>query len=446
MARSKKQKTKFKISQSVESKPGLDNTVSKDSLQDSLPTSVTSFRINMVALLCFLLGLFFISEYRGPNYGFPNIQILVFKMCFLMLCWGLPVVILEYFYFKRLRGYDRRRTDFRRAAIKTFALYVTLAIGALIYWLVPEYQGNFYRPYWELLKVLGPIVLIGCLPYFYFSDGFFEDNNDSYYIVGLRLLGIKQDGSSAVMLQHFLGWLVKLFFLPLMTVYFYQTTRYFVGADITSITSGFKQFYDFAWQLIFGIDLVIVTIGYILTLKVLDSHIRSAEPTVGGWACAIICYEPFWSAVSVAYLAYNKDNYSWGNWLGGNEVAYMIWGSLILILITIYSLASVAFGVRFSNLTHRGIITNGPYRYSKHPAYISKNLSWWLIAIPFVIVNDNVTASIQACAMLLGVNAIYYMRAKTEERHLAMDETYRTYQAAINKIGLIARLKRVIKR
>ena len=29
--------------------------------------------------------------------------------------------------------------------------------------------------------------------------------------------------------------------------------------------------------------------------------------------------------------------------------------------------------------------------------------------------------------MLLGVNAIYYMRAKTEERHLCRDETYRQY-------------------
>ena len=40
---------------------------------------------------------------------------------------------------------------------------------------------------------------------------------------------------------------------------------------------------------------------------------------------------------------------------------------------------------RFSNLTHRGIITNGPYRYSKHPAYLAKNLSWWLVSMPFMI-------------------------------------------------------------
>ena len=289
MARTRKQKATTKRNGSIESRPVTNTAI----LKDSLPTSVTSFRINLVALVCFLAGLYFLSEYRWPNYGLTHSKVLVIKMCFLMLCWGLPIVILEYFYFKRLRGYDKTRLDIRRATIKTFALYATLGLGALIYWLVPEYHGNFYRPYWELLKLLGPIVLLGSFPYFYYSDGFFEERNDSYYVVGLRLLGIKQEGSSAIILQHFLGWLVKFFFLPLMTVYFYQTTRYFVGVDLATVTASFKQFYDFAWQLIFGIDLVIVTIGYILTLKILDSHIRSTEPTVGGWLCAIICYEPF---------------------------------------------------------------------------------------------------------------------------------------------------------
>jgi len=408
-----------------------------------LPKSITSFRINLLALLFLFFGLYCINVYQGPNFGLAHSRLLVLKMCFLMLCWALPVIILEHFYFKRLKQFDSSRLDIRRAAIKTLALYFTLSICALVYWIAPEYHGNFYRPYWELLRVLGPVVLIGSLPYFYLTDGFLEDSNDSYYVLGLRILGVRQDDQAAIIRQHFLGWLVKLFFLPLMTVYMYNTTRYFVGLNPAQAFSSFSLFYKFAWELIFAIDLIIVTIGYLLTLKLFDSHIRTAEPTVGGWVPAIVCYEPFWAAVSASYLAYNKDNYSWGNWLGGNEPAYLLWGSAILILISIYSLSSIAFGIRFSNLTHRGIITNGPYRYTKHPAYISKNLSWWLIAIPFIVVNDNYLASLQACIMLLGVNAIYYMRAKTEERHLGWDETYRQYQKAIEQHGLIGRVKRL---
>lgn len=409
----------------------------------NLPESVTSFRINLMALLCLLIGLYCINTYQVPNFGLSHTRLVVVKMCFLMLCWGLPVIILEYFYFRRIKRFDRSRIDVRRATIKTLALYFTLAICALVYWITPEYQGSFYKPYWELLSLLGPIVLIGSLPYFYLSDGLVEDSNDSYYVLGLGILGVRQDGQSAIIRQHFVGWLVKLFFLPLMTVYMYNTTRYFVGANLTEVFSSFRLFYQFAWELIFAIDLIIVTIGYVLTLKLLDSHIRSAEPTLAGWVPAIICYEPFWAAISTSYLAYNKDNYSWGNWLGGNETAYLLWGSAILILISIYSLSSVAFGIRFSNLTHRGIITNGPYRYTKHPAYISKNLSWWLIAIPFIVVNDNYVASLQACLMLLGVNAIYYLRAKTEERHLSLDNTYRQYAQAIEQKGLMMKIKKV---
>ena len=62
---------------------------------------------------------------------------------------------------------------------------------------------------------------------------------------------------------------------------------------------------------------------------------------------------------------------------------YTLWGSAILALVAIYVWATIAFGARFSNLTHRGIITAGPYRFTKHPAYLAKNLSWWLITLPF---------------------------------------------------------------
>ena len=104
--------------------------------------------------------------------------------------------------------------------------------------------------------------------------------------------------------------------------------------------------------------------------------------------------------------------------------------------------ATVIFGARFSNLTHRGIITNGPYRFTKHPAYLAKNLTWWMIAVPFLPV-DNWSDTLPRCAMLLGVNLIYYMRAKTEEWHLARDADYVRYALWIEKHGLFRFLRRV---
>ena len=43
---------------------------------------------------------------------------------------------------------------------------------------------------------------------------------------------------------------------------------------------------------------------------------------------------------------------------------------------------SLSVDVRFSNLTYRGVLTNGPYAFTRHPAYLSKNLFWWCASMP----------------------------------------------------------------
>ena len=119
---------------------------------------------------------------------------------------------------------------------------------------------------------------------------------------------------------------------------------------------------------------------------------------------------------------------------------------MIVVLTLVYAWATVIFGIRFSNLTHRGIVTNGPFRYFRHPAYLSKNVFWWFLHIPFLSTVDSATA-VQNCALLLLVNGIYFLRAKTEERHLMADPCYRDYSAWIKENGLIPRLvARVIRR
>jgi protein-S-isoprenylcysteine O-methyltransferase Ste14 len=117
-------------------------------------------------------------------------------------------------------------------------------------------------------------------------------------------------------------------------------------------------------------------------------------------------------------------------------VLYALWGSLILVLVVIYVWATIAFGARFSNLTHRGIITSGPYRYTKHPAYLAKNLSWWLVSMPFMFGVSPLT-SLRCCVLLLMLNGVYYLRAKTEERHLSLDPDYRRYAQWIDQHGLL---------
>lgn len=237
--------------------------------------------------------------------------------------------------------------------------------------------------------------------------------------------------------------MVKAFFLALMFSFLINNTQYLIFSDFpTNFKNNFQWYYEYLTMLFFSIDLVWVCAGYLLTLRIFDSHIRTAEPSVLGWIVALACYQPFWSFFSSNYLPY-EDNYNWINLLGHYPVWHKIYGMVILALLAIYVLATVAFGLRFSNLTNRGIITNGPYRFMKHPAYISKNLTWWMISVPFL----SEASSFQAlahCLMLLALNFIYYVRAVTEERHLSLDPVYVQYAEAMNEKGMFRWLYKLI--
>ena len=197
----------------------------------------------------------------------------------------------------------------------------------------------------------------------------------------------------------------------------------------------FRSWFDSLYDGFYFLDVGVAALGYLLSLRIIDSHLRSAEPTTLGWVVALACYEPFWSVIGRQYLAYETP-YTWGAWLWNHPLAYALWGSLILLLVAVYVWATVAFGTRFSNLTHRGIITGGPYRWTKHPAYLAKNLSWWLMYIPF-LAPGGAAMQLRSCLLLAGLNLVYLLRARTEERHLARDPDYVAYARWIEQHGLL---------
>jgi protein-S-isoprenylcysteine O-methyltransferase Ste14 len=167
---------------------------------------------------------------------------------------------------------------------------------------------------------------------------------------------------------------------------------------------------------------------------------RSVEPTLEGWLVALVCYQPFYALIGGAYFRY-EGSVNWETWTSTSPMLRNVLMTAIILLSLTYAFSTVAFGLRFSNLTHRGIITGGPYRFSKHPAYLTKNLSWWLISVPFAL-NDGWAQAARRCALLLLLNGIYFLRARTEERHLSADPTYVAYAEWINEHGLLAPLGR----
>ena len=332
--------------------------------------------------------------------------------------------------------------DFGRLGTKLLGLIGTLGAVAGGYWILPEYHAAFYEPFWQLLGFLGPWALAAAIPYFAIVDRRMREPRDAYWHVGRLLIGRFGDADWAALGEHARGWIIKGFFLPLMFVYLSDAITDLQAMEVLHAEVTFTRLYDFGWALAFAVDLVFAAAGYVLTFRLIDAHLRSTEPTLFGWGVAIVCYEPFWSLASSQYLQYD-DNLYWGLWLSGFPLLHAMWGTAILFLVGVYAWATVMFGCRFSNLTHRGILTNGPYRYTKHPAYIAKNLSWWLISIPFLS-TDGAGEAIRNCLLLLAVNLLYWARARTEENHLSWDPTYRAYAQWMNEHGMFRWVGRAI--
>jgi protein-S-isoprenylcysteine O-methyltransferase Ste14 len=328
-----------------------------------------------------------------------------------------------------------------RSVTKLLGLAGSIGFIALLYWLFPEYASHgFYGNYWSALKIVLPLWALLALPYIYSVDRRLSEPHDALWQMGCLVSFKWSVVSGRVIGQHLLGWLVKGYYLPLMFTYFCNDLDKLLHYDLTKL-HGFQGFWDWAFFTLYFIDVALVSMTYLMSLKLTDTHIRSTEPTALGWLVALICYEPFWSVIGAQYIAYDSGH-DWGAWLADTPWLYALWGSLILLLIVIYVWSTIAFGGRFSNLTHRGIITSGPYRFSKHPAYLAKNLSWWLISMPFMV-SLSLAQSLRCCLLLCMLNGIYYLRAKTEERHLSLDPVYRQYALFIEHHGLLRGIDRI---
>ncbi len=396
------------------------------------PASVTSFAINLVGALAALVALYVMRERHSSDVN-----------AILVVCAAgvVPIVLLDVLLLRVHRrestGLDWAREptpNAARVATKLLGLAATIAPFALAYWVFPEY-GGWYDPFWNLLRRFGLALAVLAVAYVWIVDGRMREPRDVYWQLGRVLLGHPSDARRPDVANHYRGWTIKAFYLPLFVVYTHgqlgSIIRYDLAGDVTSNL----RIYHFTSDLIYALDVLYATVGYVLSLRIIDTHLRSAEPTFLGWAVALECYQPFWGAIfSKQYLHY--EGIGFDGWLVGHDGLRWAWAIAILTLEGIYLLATFAFGVRFSNLTHRGILTNGPYRFTKHPAYVAKNLSWWLITLPFIPTHGWEPA-LKSSLALLGVNVIYFLRAKTEERHLSRDPTYVEYARWIDQRGLL---------
>lgn len=240
--------------------------------------------------------------------------------------------------------------------------------------------------------------------------------------------------------QAGLALLLKFFFAPLMINWCLMHIANVAGSllqfgdGIHAAQSG-RVLFDTSlfwaiFQLILFVDTLLFTLGYIIEVPALGNRIRSVDPTFFGWFVCLACYPPF-NDFTGRFLEWQSSDFPFFD----NSIVHLSVNILLLTALAIFSWASIALGFKASNLTNRGIVTGGPYRFVRHPAYAAKNFAWWLGALPAVIAicaTGDWKAIAYSLLALTGWTAIYALRAITEERHLLMlDNGYAQYRRKV---------------
>ena len=408
---------------------------------DPCPPSAVGHGVGLVGLLGLGLWTLVARHYgmNGPYAGFAAV-----------IACGLPMVFWSLLVDKVHRnastGLDWRgparplREVFDISLVKIAGLWATWLAIAIFYCVARWYWNGNYRFSMDLFMAAAPWLLVFSIPYVVWIDRRLIDPKDASYAFGQWIIGGaagRPDRDQVA--NHARAWPVKGFFLAFMLSIGPGNFASVVDWRIDHAFANPVNLTAFLIAIMFMIDVCMATVGYLLTCKPLDSHIRSANPTLAGWVAALICYPPFVLMGAGGPLDYHAGGAEWDMWTQGHTSVQWLLGGWLVLLTAIYAWATVAFGIRFSNLTHRGILTHGPYRWTRHPAYLSKNLFWWFSALPFLTLSGSLTDMVRNCAMLAVTNAVYYWRARTEEAHLSADPDYRAYSEWMARNGPVPR-------
>lgn len=242
--------------------------------------------------------------------------------------------------------------------------------------------------------------------------------------------GVSKPFASAAQKKYFLFILVKLFFIPVM-VQFAVSNGYDMAHEVkrvlkTGMDGTFMLwfnniFFPLAITAFFLTDTLFFTFGYLFESEKLGNRIRSVDATWSGWLVALVCYPPF-NTVLTGFAPQYSNMYAYFDQSITGTFAIRV---AVVLLIGVYVWATVSLGAKASNLTNRGIVSRGAYRFVRHPAYISKVAAWWVTLIPLLGGNPMVVTGMAVWTV------VYFLRAVTEERHLSQDPDYVQYCAKV---------------
>lgn len=360
----------------------------------------------------------------------------------------------RHFDFNRARPVDA--AAWRRIGERWLAVLGVLGVAAGLYLILHEYRFIYgpdsedwtFGRFRTFFAVAAPAVAVLCVPYFWLVERHARAGGpvDEFLVlarIARAALTDRTRAGEALRNPHvrnvLLGCAVKFFFVPLVLTW---TLDYWDGwIDVAAgfsahatpdsatglqvIALSLRSWHIAGLYLLIMLEVTLGTLGYLASARLLDTHITSAEPTLIGWVAALACYPPF-KHVTSEYLSTPAEYTLAEDLFMRMPLLSIAFSLVVLATFFVYAWATYSFGLRFSNLTNRGIICAGPYRVVRHPAYAAKTLAWWLVMIPGALAYPPafILAFIVRQALFTGV---YVLRAWTEERHLMREPHYREY-------------------
>lgn len=317
----------------------------------------------------------------------------------------------------------------------THSHYVWYLSGVYSFYFLPEFELNIKDVFFNIIKLYS-ILLI----WFYI---FYEEKSKARIVLGYiyrkyfkkSTWNIQPEEKTAI-----LAWVVKWFFAPLMIfwltghIFSMVNYMYLTAENISLFSKDFliffnKYFFHFAFSTILFFDVVFFTLWYLLEGSIFKNKIKSVDSSILWWLVALAAYPPINNATNTLLWWYSTDFPQFHSFY-----IHLFFNICILIAMWIYSRASISLWLKASNLTNRWIVTCWPYKYMRHPAYVCKNIAWWIWGLPILIwacVNFDIKTFSFAMISLIGWSYIYYLRAKTEENHLSSDPDYIKYKKIV---------------
>src|SRR5688572_24911736 len=204
------------------------------------------------------------------------------------------------------------------------------------------------------MQVIGicaiPMLLLS-IPYLLWLDRRLVEPRDGAWHFGMLLVGRAELVDRELLYDFFRAWAVKGFFLAFMLAIVPGNWEKAISPDWAWILESPARLSSWLIWSMFMIDVVFASVGYVLTMKPLDAHIRSANPYAAGWTAALICYPPFTLMGPGGPLDYHPGTMGesgWSYWLDGYPLLMTFIAFLLVTLTAIYAWATVAFGIRFS--------------------------------------------------------------------------------------------------